>query len=398
MATLLAPAPVRPVHYPRAALTALALGAFGIGIAEFAVTGLLPSIAAGFGSSEASVGTAISLYALGVVIGAPLITVAGARVPRQRLLLATVALFAVGNGAAVVAPSIVAFDAARFVAGLPHGAYLALSAATAASLVERERRGRATAFVAIGQTIASILGVPLAIGLGQAVSWRAALALAVVVFVVAFGAILRHVPSRPEPAAAGPRATVRALRNPVLWSGFAITATAFAGIYCVFSYIAPITTQTAGLAAGAIPFVLMAFGVGLTLGAVAGGRLADWDVVRTVPLACLAGVVVLAGFAAVMSEPWAPFAGAFGLGLVLQLLLPSLQLRLMDAAPAVPAVAAAVNQAAISFANVLGTATGGALTAAGLGHASHGYTAAAVAAAAAVLSYLLRPRVRGLVS
>ncbi|MDP9794655.1 DHA1 family inner membrane transport protein [Catenuloplanes nepalensis] len=431
----------RPVPGRRgvpAALAALALGAFGIGIAEMTVTGLLGRVAGDLHASTAAVGSAISLYALGVVIGAPLITIAGARVPRHRLLLLTLVLFIAGNTAALLAPTLLLFSAARFVAGLPHGAYLALAAATAASLVARERRGRATAMVGIGQTIASILGVPLAIFLGQAVSWRAALALAVLVFVAAFAAVLTFVPHESDapvtgaPAAgaasvtsptgrrgagtgtlapgaapspggtgtlvagatphAGMRAIQQALRSPGLWAGFAVAASAFAGLYCVLSFIAPITTDVAGLSAGATPIVMMLYGAGMTVGAIAGGRAADWDVSRAVPLGGVAACLVLAGFAAVMSAPWAPFAGAFAIGLVQLIMFPSLQLRLMDAAPHAPAVAAALNQSAVNLANVIGTSAGGALLAAGLGYPVNGYAGALLAAAGAGLAVLLRPR------
>ncbi|WP_035085955.1 MFS transporter [Catenuloplanes japonicus] len=452
----------------RRALTALALGAFGIGIAEMTVTGLLGRIAGDLEVSAASVGTAISLYALGCVLGAPLITIAGARVPRHRLLLATLVLFIVGNTAALLAPGLLLFDAARFVAGVPHGAYLAVAAATAASLVPRERRGRATAFVGVGQTIASIVGVPVAIVVGQAVSWRAALALAVLAFVAAFAAVLRFVPPDARPAAVTPadvcpvlrataadlagarpaavaptsmigafprsserhegrpddqkgrarqrwaRATVGGLRAPVagvlgalrapvaggvgvlrspdLWAGIAVAASGFAGLYCVLSFIAPITTEVAGLPAGVTPVVLMLYGAGMTVGALLGGRLADWDIGRTVPLAGVAAAVVLAGFATVMSAPWAPFAGAFGIGLVQLIMYPSLQLRVMDAAPGAPAVGAALNQSALNLANVIGTSIGGGIAAGGMGYAVNGYAGALVAAAGAGIAVLLRPR------
>ncbi|GAB7050983.1 MFS transporter [Catenuloplanes indicus] len=273
-----------------------ALGAFGIGIAEMTVTGLLGRVAADLQTSPAAVGTAISLYALGVVAGVPLITIAGARVPRHRLLPATLLLFIAGNTAALAAPNLALFCLARFVAGLPHGAYLALAAATAASLVPRERRGRATALVGIGQTIASIVGVPSAIFLGQALSWRAALALAVLVFVAAFAAVLTFVPRD----TGGTVLPVAALRSPGLWAGFAVAASAFAGLYCVLSFIAPITTDVAGLPADATPVVLMLYGAGMTAGAIAGGRAADWDVARAVPIGGVAACAVLAGFAAMM--------------------------------------------------------------------------------------------------
>ncbi|WP_433216530.1 MFS transporter [Dactylosporangium sp. CS-047395] len=372
------------------ALAALALGAFGIGIAEMAVTGLLGRIADGYGTTAASLGTAISLYALGVAVGAPLITILGARMPRRRLLLITVALFIAGNAAAALAPGESTFRLARVVAGLPHGAYLALATATAAALVERDRRGRAIARVGLGQTIASIAGVPVAILIGQAVSWRVALALAVVVFAAAFVAILRYVPARS--AADDPGGAIgTVLRAPGLWAGFVVAASGFAGVYCMLSFIAPITTDAAGLPAALTPLVLMVFGVGMTVGAVLGGRLADWDVARTVPLAGLVGCLVLAGFGSTVTAAWAPFAGAFGMGLVLQLLLPSLQLRVMDAAPGAPAVAAAMNQAAVNLANVIGTSVGGAVTAAGLSYTANGYAGACIAAIGVVLAVMLRP-------
>jgi MFS transporter, DHA1 family, inner membrane transport protein len=193
-------------------------------------------------------------------------------------------------------------------------------------------------------------------------------------------------------AGAGRSRTAAVLRSGELWAGIGVAASGFAGLYCVLSFIAPITTDVAGLPAGATPVVLMLYGAGMTVGAVLGGRLADWDVGRTVPLAGLAAAAVLAAFAGVMTASWAPFAGAFGIGLVQLIMYPSLQLRVMDAAPGAPAVAAALNQSALNLANVIGTSIGGAVLAAGLGYPVNGYAGALVALGGAGLAVLLRPR------
>src|SRR6202166_2715700 len=251
----------------------LAVGGFGIGTGEFAMMGLLPNVAADFGVSVPTAGHVISAYALGVVIGAPLIAVIAARWARHRLLMALMAFFAAGNFASALAPGYATFIADRFVAGLPHGAYLGVASLVAASLVPADQRPRAIRRMMLGLTGATFAGMPLATWIGQTLGCRASYVLVGAIGVVTCALISRCVPRVAPVHGASPARELSALRSKQIWLTLGVGSVGFGGLFCVLSYISPTLTQVAGLPERYVPFVLAVFGVGMILGNLIGSWL-----------------------------------------------------------------------------------------------------------------------------
>nr|WP_245553950.1 MFS transporter [Nocardia takedensis] len=367
------------------AMLALALGGFGIGTTEFVTMGLLPDIAAAMQVSEPTAGHAVSAYALGVVIGAPLIAALCARVPRKRLLMALMVAFTLGNLATVLAPSFVPLVAARFVAGLPHGAYFGVASLAAATLAPAGQRAKAVAAVMLGLSAANVVGVPVATWLGQHLGWRNAYVVVTLIGVATVLALLRFVPELTGLSTTDPRTELGALRRPQVILTLAVGAIGFGGMFAVYTYVTTTLTDVAGMSLGLVPIVLMLFGLGMVAGNILGGVLADRGVDRAIFLALVAMVVILALFVAAAHNPFTAAIGAFLIGASGAALAPGLQTRLMDVAADAQTLAAALNHAALNIANAAGAWLGGLVIAAGLG-----YTApAAVGAGLAVLGVLL---------
>ena len=362
-------------------LAALALGGFGIGTTEFATMGILPLVASDLHSTIPEAGHLISAYALGVVVGAPLAVVAAARMERRRLLLLLMAAFTVGNLVSAVAGSFPMLLIARFASGLPHGAYFGIAAVVAASLVTPERRARAVARVMLGLTVANILGVPLSTFLGQSLGWRSTYLTVTVIGVLALVGLVSAVPrieTRPD---ASPRQELRALKQSQVWLTLLIGAIGFGGFFAVYSYIAPTMTTVSGLPESAVPLVLAVFGVGMTIGTLAGGRLADWSLDRAIAIGLVLTIIVLVLFAltatvAVIAVPLVVLLGASG-----SLMIPALQTRLIDVAPEGPSLAATMNHSALNLANAIGAFLGGLVIAAGYGYTAPALVGAALATA-----------------
>lgn len=352
------------------ALTALALGGFGIGTTEFATMGLLPQMAETFGLSIPNAGHAITLYALGVVVGAPLIAGLAAKLPRKGLLIALMVAVAAGNGLSAVAPNGTLLMISRFVAGLPHGAYFGIAAVVASSLVSAERRGRAVAQTMLGLTIANLIGVPLVTAAGQQVGWRSAYWAVAVIGVVTALSIARWVPRIPAPHDASVAAELRAFRRPQVWFALVTGMIGFGGTFAVYSYISPTTTEVTGLSQAFVPWMLAVFGLGMTLGATFGGRFVDRSVMGTVFGAMIAMTVELTVFGLTATVPVLAFAGVFLIGFTAQVLASALQVRLMDASPDAPSLASSSNHSALNVANGAGAWLGGLAIAAGWGYAS----------------------------
>lgn len=370
-------------HVP--AMLALALGGFGIGTTEFVTMGLLPDIAAAMQVSEPTAGHAVSAYALGVVIGAPLIAALCARVPRKRLLMALMVAFTLGNLATVLAPSFVPLVAARFVAGLPHGAYFGVASLAAATLAPAGQRAKAVAAVMLGLSAANVVGVPVATWLGQHLGWRNAYVVVTLIGVATVLALLRFVPELTGLSTTDPRTELGALRRPQVILTLAVGAIGFGGMFAVYTYVTTTLTDVADMSLGLVPIVLMLFGLGMVAGNILGGVLADRGVDRAIFLALVAMVVILALFVAAAHNPFTAAIGAFLIGASGAALAPGLQTRLMDVAADAQTLAAALNHAALNIANAAGAWLGGLVIAAGLG-----YTApAAVGAGLAVLGVLL---------
>jgi DHA1 family inner membrane transport protein len=365
------------------AVFALALGGFGIGTTEFVAMGLLPDIAASLHISEPTAGHVISAYALGVVIGAPLIAALTARVNRKTLVLALMTLFTLGNLASVFAPTYGTLVAARFVAGIPHGAFFGIAALVAAHLMGPRNRAKAVAHVLTGLTVATVVGVPVASALGQHFGWRSAFGLVVVIGLLTLTAIWFWVPNLRSMHVTSPLTELGALRRVQVWLALLVGMVGFGGMFAVYTYVATTMTDVAGLPRALVPLALMAFGLGMVIGNLAGGRMADISVVRGLYLSITALGVVLALFVPAAHNPWTALVGLFLIGAAGSAIGPALQTRLMDVAHDAQTLAAALNHSALNIANATGAWIGGVVIAAG-----YGYTAPAAAGALLTLAGL----------
>lgn len=372
---------------------AMAVGSFAIGTGEFAIMGLMPDIARNLQLSEPQVGHAISAYALGVMVGAPVLAILGARLLRKHLLLLLMALYALGNVATAFTPTFGTLVAFRFISGLPHGAYFGIAAVVASSMVPANHRAGAVARVMMGLTLAMLLGNPIATVLGQFFGWRSAFALVGMIAVCTIALVWRYVPDRHDEPRSDPRKELRAFTQPQVWMALAIGAIGFAGMFCVFSYLAPTMLEVTGLAPRWIPFGLAAFGVGGIIGNVAGGKLFDRMQFRAVGLVLVWSMAVLVCFPFAAATPWGVLLGIALVGTMVALAAP-LQIRLMDIAHEAPSLAAASNHAAFNLANALGPWLGGMAITAGLGWTSTGYIGAATALAGLGI-FLIARRMKG---
>ncbi|MEU6534149.1 MFS transporter [Streptomyces sp. NPDC046928] len=363
------------------ALLALAVVAFGIGTTEFATMGLLPQIADGIGVSVPQAGNVVSAYALGVVVGAPLLTGIGARVPHKRLLLWLSGLFVVGNVASAFAPDFGLLFAARFLAGLPHGALFGVGAVVASRLVAPDRAARAVSKMFLGLTVANIVGVPAGTALGQQLGWRAAYGAVAVIGVLALVALALFVPHQPRGRQSGIRHELRAMGNRQVAIGLATAVIGFGGFFAVYSYLVPMLTNLTGLSDSSTTLVLALYGVGMTLGTLVAGPLTDRALRPTLygGLALLAAGLVVFYFA-VHSTVGAlitiTFIGAMG-----SLITTPVQMLLMAKAKNAPTMAAASNHSAFNLANAGGAWLGGLAISAGWGWASPSLVGAALAVA-----------------
>jgi DHA1 family inner membrane transport protein len=379
------------------AVVALALGGFAIGTTEFVTMGVLPDIAEGVGVDIPSAGHVISVYALGVVVGAPVIAALSARLPRRALLVGLMTAFLLGNVLTAVAPGYRTLLVARFLSGLPHGAYFGVASLVAASLVAPRLRGRAVSSVMLGLAVAMLAGVPAATWLGQTLGWRSAYWLVALLAAATVAAVLAVVPT----LAGRPEATVRgelgALRRPQVILTLLVGIVGFGGVFALYSYIAPVVTDVAGLSRGAVPWVLLAYGAGGIIGTALGGRLADWALFPSL----VATLVTLGALLALVAlgSPSAPalVVGVFLVSIAASVLAICLQLRLMETAGDAQMLGAALNHSALNLANALGAWLGGLVIAAGLGFRAPSVVGAGLAAAGLVplaVSAVLRRRER----
>ncbi|MCV7205393.1 MFS transporter [Mycolicibacterium peregrinum] len=367
------------------AVFALALGGFGIGTTEFVAMGLLPDIATGFGITEPTAGHVISAYALGVVVGAPVIAALTARWPRKALLLTLMAVFTLGNVASMLAPTYATLVTARFVTGLPHGAFFGIAALAAAHLMGPQNRAKAVAYVLCGLTVATVLGVPLASWLGQALGWRSAFGLVVGVGLVTLAAQWAWLPEQLRAMhVTSPLTELGALRRPQVWLAVLVGMIGFGGMFAVYTYISTTMTDVTGLPRSLVPVALMVFGLGMVVGNLIGGRLADISVVRALYLALGSLAVLLAAFSLGSHSPWTALPLLFGVGVAGSAVGPALQTRLMDVAHDAQTLAAALNHSALNIGNATGAWVGGLVIAAGFG-----YTAPAAAGSALAVGGVL---------
>lgn len=361
----------------RLALLALALGGFGIGAAEFTAMGVLPEIARDLlpqlavsdpDEAIARAGILISAYAAGVVVGAPTIAVVAARFPRKGLLLTLVAAFTVGTLASALAPTFELVVVARFVAALPHGAYFGVAALVAASLMGPGKRGQGIALVLSGLTIANVIGVPAITFLGQNAGWRAAYLAVAAIFALTVVAVALVVPKQPGDAGATIRRELGGFARPAVWLALLTGSLGFGGLFAVYTYVAPLTTEVTALPSAVVPIALVVMGVGMTAGNLLGGRLADTGALRAVFI-CF-GLLVAALLGLALTAPTVPglFVGLFAVGFAAAAISPAIQTRLMDVAGDSQTLAAAANHSALNIGNTIGALLGGAVIAAGWGY------------------------------
>lgn len=362
------------------ALLALAVAAFGIGTTEFVMMGLLPDVADDLGTSVPTAGYLVSAYALGVVLGAPLLTALGARIPRRRMLVALMAVFTVGNLASALAPTFGLLIAGRLLAGLPHGAFFGVGAVVAARLVREGRQARAVATMFLGLTVANIVGVPAATLLGQQLGWRATFLVVAAIGLVAMAALVRLLPPLPAGERTGLGRELRALGHRQVLLGLLTTVFGFAGVFTVYSYLASMLTEVTGFAAGSVPVVLALFGIGMTLGALAAGPLTDRALRPTLYVSLAALALVLTAFHFTAHLKGAALVTVVLIGAVGFLTTTPLQMLVMHKAQQAPTLAAASNQSAFNLANAGGAWVGGLALSAGWGWTSPPLVGAVLAA------------------
>lgn len=341
------------------AILSLAIGGFGIGTTEFAMMGLLPNVAEGVGVSVPTAGHVISAYALGVVVGAPLLVAVSAKMARKTLALGLMALFTVGNLLSVFAHDYSTLMVTRFIAGLPHGAFFGVAAVLAASMVAPTKRGRAISMVMMGLSIANVLGVPLATFVGQQFGWRWLFVLVGAIGVVTMICMSIFIPAQKAQAGASLRKELSALRRGQVWITLLIGVVGFGGFFAVYTYVANTMTDVAGFAPSFLPVIVGLYGVGMVVGNYIGGRIADWSVMGSIYLVMGFIATMLVLYAVTVHIQWMALVMIFVIGASGAMLIPSLQTRLLDVSPGAPTLASSLNHSALNTANALGAFVGG---------------------------------------
>ncbi|NGO81721.1 MFS transporter [Streptomyces sp. YC504] len=368
------------------ALLALAIGAFGIGTTEFVIMGLLPEVAADFDVSIPLAGYLVTGYALGVVLGAPLMTALGTKISRKRMLMLLMGLFIVGNVLSALAPAFGIMLAGRVVASLAHGAFFGIGSVVAAELVAPEKKAGAIAMMFTGLTVANVVGVPLGTLVGQSLGWRVTFGIVAVLGVVGLLGVARLVPDLPKPEGVRLRHEVAAFRNVQVLLAMAMTVLGFGGVFAAITYITPMMTDVAGYADSSVTWLLVLFGLGMVGGNLVGGKFADRALMPMLYVSLGALAVVLALFTLTAHNKIAAavtiaLVGALGFATV-----PPLQKRVLDQAAGAPTLASAVNIGAFNLGNALAAWLGGVVISAGLGYTAPNWVGALLAASALVLA------------
>ncbi|MER7109110.1 MFS transporter [Streptomyces sp. NPDC000229] len=370
------------------ALLALAIGAFGIGTTEFVIMGLLPQVAADYQVSIPTAGYLVTGYALGVVLGAPLMTVLGTRVSRKRMLMLLMGLFIAGNVLSALAPSFGLMLIGRVVASLAHGAFFGIGSVVAADLVTPEKKAGAIAMMFTGLTVANVVGVPAGTFIGQTAGWRATFLIVAVLGVLGLLGVAQLVPEQPKPEGVRLRHELAAFRNVQVLLAMAMTVLGFGGVFAAITYITPMLTEAAGFAESSVSWLLVLFGLGMVGGNLIGGKLADRKLMPLLYVSLGALALVLALFTVTAHHQIAAaititLIGALGFATV-----PPLQKRVLDQASGAPTLASAVNIGAFNLGNALSAWLGGVVIAAGLGITAPNWVGAVLAAAALALAVL----------
>ncbi|MEU3300897.1 MFS transporter [Streptomyces sp. NPDC006678] len=370
------------------ALLALAIGAFGIGTTEFVIMGLLPEVAGDFQVTIPTAGYLVTGYALGVVIGAPLMTVLGTKVSRKRMLMVLMGLFIAGNVLSAVAPVFGVMLMGRVVASLAHGAFFGIGSVVAADLVAPAKKAGAIAMMFTGLTVANVVGVPMGTLIGQSIGWRTTFLVVAGLGVLGLAGVAKLVPEQPRPEGVRLRHELAAFRNVQVLLAMAMTVLGFGGVFAAITYITPMMTEVAGFADSSVTWLLVLFGLGMVGGNLAGGKFADRSLMPLlyVSLGALALVLALFTFTAhnkVAAAVSIVLVGALGFATV-----PPLQKRVLDQASGAPTLASAVNIGAFNLGNALAAWLGGIVIAAGFGLTAPNWVGAVLAASALVLAVL----------
>ncbi|MFV0128923.1 MFS transporter [Streptomyces sp. HMX112] len=370
------------------ALLALAIGAFGIGTTEFVIMGLLPQVASDYGVSIPTAGLLVTGYALGVVLGAPIMTVLGTRFSRKRMLMVLMGLFVVGNLMSAVAPGFGLMLTGRVVASLAHGAFFGIGSVVAADLVAPEKKAGAIAMMFTGLTVANVVGVPMGTLVGQSLGWRTTFFIVAALGVAGLAGIAKLVPDMPKPEGVRLRHEIAAFRNVQVLLAMAMTVLGFGGVFAAITYIAPMMTEAAGYAEGSVTWLLVLFGLGMVGGNLIGGKYADRRLMPLLYVSLGALALVLALFTVTAHHKIAAAVSIALIGALGFATVPPLQKRVLDQASGAPTLASAVNIGAFNLGNALSAWLGGIVIAAGLGITAPNWVGAALAASALVLAVL----------
>ncbi|MEK3725260.1 MFS transporter [Paenibacillus sp. FSL H8-0034] len=340
-------------------ILSLTVGAFAIGMTEFVIMGLLPNVAEDLQVSIASAGQLITMYALGVAIGAPILTVLTHRIPQKKLLCLLMVLFILGNGISVFAPSYAIMMGARIITALTHGTFFGVGAVIASNLVRPDKRAGAVSIMMAGLTIANIIGVPLGTFIGQHMGWRSSFGAIAIMGVIALIGILIFIPQIRQDKPASVFLQIRSLIRPKLLLYLLIGALGNAGLFSVFTYITPLLTQVTGFAEHSVTWILILFGCGVTLGNIVGGKLADWKLMPSVLGLYFTICVLLTLFTFTIYSPTAAVLTIFLWGAASFAVFPGLQVRVMSLAQAAPALASTSSHSAGNLGNAAGAFIGG---------------------------------------
>ncbi|MEE1809453.1 MFS transporter [Streptomyces sp. BE133] len=370
------------------ALLALAIGAFGIGTTEFVIMGVLPQVAGDFGVTIPAAGWLVSGYALGVVFGAPLLTVLGTKVSRKKMLMFLMTLFVIGNALSAFAPSFGVMLIGRIVSSLAHGAFFGIGSVVAADLVAPEKKASAISLMFMGLTVANIVGVPGGTYIGQAAGWRVTFVIVAALGVIGFLGVAKLVPETGRPDSVTVRTEFAAFRNVQVWLAMAMTVLGYGGVFAAITYITPMMTEVAGYTEGAVTWLLVLFGIGMFLGNLLGGKFADRRLMPMLltTLAALTAALLLFTATAhnkVLAAITLSLIGALGFATV-----PPLQKWVLDQASAAPTLASAANIGAFNLGNALAAWLGGVVIAAGLGYTSPNWVGAILSGTALLLALL----------
>jgi DHA1 family inner membrane transport protein len=370
------------------ALLALATGAFGIGTTEFVIAGLLPDVSHDFGVSIPTGGLLVTGYALGVLFGAPLMTVLGTKIPRKRMLILLMGVFVIGNLVSAVAPTFAVMLIGRVITSLAHGAFFGIGSIVAAELVAPNKKAGAIAMMFTGLTVANILGVPLGTLVGQSAGWRVTFLIVAGIGVVGVAGVAALVPDLPKPGGVHLRHELAAFKNTQVLLAMGMTVFGFGGVFAAITYIAPMMTRVAGYSDGSVTWLLVLLGAGMVIGNLLGGRYADRALTPMLFISLGALTLVLALFTItahhkVEAAVTIVLIGALGFATV-----PPLQKQVLDRSKSAPTLASAVNIGAFNLGNALAAWLGGIVISAGLGYTAPSWVGAILAVIAVMLAVL----------